>query len=687
MARECDLLLSTSLQLLRKSHADLDAITGALRSTWPAAEIDPTRVRLALDAGTRAGFIVAVDGLTDTYAITGAGADEADSAREWASEQIDLMASEIRRRVEPLLEPLSAEDARQWIALLAETIEEGVRHSIDVYQGQVDATPGGFVLPRKYDHRRMQDKVASLPLSSEAKEVLTALAFDAIDRSHAFGNALVSHITTGLVLQAFVSRRDNLRARELLGSLRDRIVVLDTMLLLRSLAPPELSRPLWSLFAAAASQGLSVHAMAHTFDEMDELVDANNDDAAGVERNLRDGLPLDPVATFVTVEPIKYWLQGREAGVYSGWESFRQAASGLPARLAAAGVVVRGRTTAPHAVIQRFREALTQELTSPGGHVGRRNLAIQRDAISIAEIYERRQDSPVDQRTWPAGWIVSLDRHLGAAYGIVIGNDLTPLTIAPSQWAGLMATFAEPAALPALAESASSLLMDETLISVTGSVDVSEALEIARMLAPDSADSPLEARVDQLTIGGALDAIYGQTMEPGVNQTVVGRVSAIRARRARRQRSDSIRLRDERQRKTASERDTARAELEAQRRYQVAHEEELRVASEAQRQEAQKTGEILGRRAAYINLAIFAVVMIGILGPTALGRLGVQAGPLVVALSMAGSIVVSGLLWRDSRRYVADVSVRRSTVIQAIVLEIAILVGSSIVSSLLSATR
>ena len=79
---------------------------------------------------------------------------------------------------------------------------------------------------------------------TKSAELLEAIAHDAIDPLTTFGNDLVSSITVGYMLHAFVGRADRVADRAVIGSLRGDRAIIDTNVLVQLLGVPEQREPL-----------------------------------------------------------------------------------------------------------------------------------------------------------------------------------------------------------------------------------------------------------------------------------------------------------------------------------------------------------------------------------------------------------------------------------------------------------
>lgn len=686
IARESDLFITTALAELRSGVKTEDYLLESCRRTWPGARIGHGQMSIALTAASGAGYVRRVEGDEPAWALTVAGHAEAASAHEWASRELADMASEVQARVEPTYRPLSDDEARIWVLLLAQAISEGIRHSVDLLQGEVDFVPGDYVLPRTFDSDRMIGFVEGQNLNSAAHETLVALVFDAIDRASAFGNALVSHVTVGYVLQAFVARRDYVSARQLVGSLDGTSVALDTMILLRLLGPPEHSRPLWDLIRASLDQGMQIEAFAHSIDELDELLAANGESATEVEAALRDGVDITSLISFASGEPIRYWLMGRLAGTYTNWRSFLQAAGALSGRLTQAGVAAGVVYSGPQDVCARARAALAAELAvgTQRAEAVRRPRAIDRDAITIAAVAVKRQTHGPSNSMWPRGWIASTDRHLTPAYFELVPTDKNELAVAPSQWVGLISTFAAPAELPDLAASASSLLMDETTLSLTGTVPISEAISVARMLQPDAQIAPLELRLERLTIAGALKQAYGEGVDSSdLPAEIAARVSARRALRGRSQRQQIVASHAKAEQVIRTELSTAQAELASERA--TAKARDLAAKNEwTSAVEIARTEERLLARRRLIVIVTTVLCTLG--GPLAIGAAALLG--LRVSQGVAAGILLFGVLaavwtWRRSRDYVRSTEASYRDVVSGVAVEVVALALTIVVSHFL----
>lgn len=654
LARECDILMTAALAELRAGARSTDHLVSVAQRAWPGAGIDHARLGIALSAAEGAGYVCRVDSPTPSWALTDAGLAEAESAHDWTDEELRRTAAQIRERVEQSYGRLTDEESRLWLHLLCQAVAEGIRYSFGVLQGDIEGLPGRYAFPRSFDQGRIDAYIAGLSMPDDAKVTLSALVVDAIDRTSEFGNNLVSHVTIGFVLLAFLARRDNMRARDLVGSLRGKWALLDTMILLRLLGGPLYSRPVWDAVAAAQRAGMTVVVAEHTMEEFLSVVEGSRGDAADLEGAIADGIAIPTLAAVVSNEPLRLWLQGQGAGIYRNWQSFRGAANALAGRLAGAGVTVRERYAGPGALVTTARNALTAEL-GQGAEMRRRPAAIERDGISMAMVWNHRTANPTAGEIWPSAWIVTDDTHLSPAYRTIASADHVELCLAPGQWVALVSTFAESAALADLAVSATSLIADETLFELSSSIDTTEAIEIARLLDPEARTAPLELRLEQLSLRHAIEGAADS--EAPIGDLEVGIVTRVAARRSIRAQARRAALVDAHRRDFARanrEVEAGKLELEQVREQARAREAALVLEREAAVTAARVEERRLFARRVGVALAGVVIVAVGACLWTILHGLGFDIGDVWQVVFVLIGIAAGFGLWQSSRGYRSD---------------------------------
>ena len=96
------------------------------------------------------------------------------------------------------------------------------------------------------------------------------------------------------------------------------------------------------------------------------------------------------------------------------------------------------------------------------------------------------------------------------AYAHVCKSETTSVTIAPSQWVGVLSTCCSPTSLSELAQSAADIVALETTLGVAAKYPPAVAVEIAKALSGEGGAGDIDLRVAQLTfdsiINGAIDA-------------------------------------------------------------------------------------------------------------------------------------------------------------------------------------
>jgi hypothetical protein len=135
-----------------------------------------------------------------------------------------------------------------------------------------------------------------------------------------------------------LARRDQLHDRDLVGSLRGQVVLLDTPVLLRLLAPRRFAKAIETAIVRAIDEGAEPVVLDHTTDELRELINGVSQDAIPIEEDLQRGIDPAQLASLMGGAVLDFWLDGEKSGLYHGWGSFKAAAEDLPSALMKLGV-------------------------------------------------------------------------------------------------------------------------------------------------------------------------------------------------------------------------------------------------------------------------------------------------------------------------------------------------------------
>lgn len=485
---------------------------------------------------------------------------------------------------------------------------------------------------------RMALQLGGKPFQDEVTRVLLSRGryggdrLEAFDPLSPFGNDLVMHITVGYMLHAFVARRDNLGARRATGTLREHRAILDTPVLLPLLGTEEQSGPILRAISAAIAAGMEVVVPVHYLTEVVEVVDrVEREYVRELEADLRGGVSADLLGRMVDDEVLSLWLRAMDGGVYSTWRDFRAAALGLRERLELLGVTVREHNNTTADNVDDIERRLTVEIEA--NTRGRGRAQIRRDAETIAMARRRRARPDPAHGFWPGCWIITPDGQMRRVHRAMSPMDAFSITLTPSQWIGVVSTCSDAATIEDLATSAATLLSEETFLAIAGRYPVRVAMEVARALRPDGAESPIDDRLAQLSVDDLL--MRQPDFDLDGDEAGAAVAAAVVARRSARQNEAFVagtrRLEADR---TAATRqaEAARAETERERGERLAeqrtHEQERgEWRDEKKRMEDEA---VLSGRRAYRNVA--AVLLAVVLAVAALLQVWIFAASTLVTL-------------------------------------------------------
>jgi hypothetical protein len=582
-ATEYDILITTVLEVVRDGPLSETELLWSVRRVWPGAGISAERLVAALRIGKKIGYFLPIESTDEpAWSLTRLGVKEVEASRDWARDIIDATARALGEKVGEAGLELSAEAARVWTHHLEMALHASIRQAFSAYQGAVERQSEWWLTPRAFDRSALTASIEASTADSAHSSLLTALALEAIDPLASFGSALVTHITIGYMLHAFLGRRDHLGVRIAIGSLTGDRAILDTPILLQLLGSPSQRAPFERAIRAAVEAHMEVIALDHYLVELRELLARNERESyLEVRQTLASGVPPDLLASVVEDRVVALWLGALARGRYSSWSDFSRAADDLQTDLEALGVVVRSHGNKDEAEVRRVDAVLQEEALHRGA------LQRQRDSHTVVMAHRSRDRSAAGNPFWPGAWVITTDRHMADAYRRLYPGDRFPLTLTPGRLLGLISSCSSPTTMEELAVSAASLLQEDSFLAVAARYPVSAAIGIAEALGPTHGGSQLDLRLTQLSPTELLEEQLDVNLpDDAVGAKVTAAVITMRAERlnaafaagAARLRSDadtaglmarttSARLHstEEESRQARADRDAARKELDAYR--------------------------------------------------------------------------------------------------------------------------
>ena len=510
-ATEYDLLLATMGELLRSGPRSVDSLIGEINRLWPGSKSDRNTVQSALDVGVSAAILVPVSMLDGPgYDLSENGRAELTPSHDWAADVYNEFTLDLMEHAKATYGAVTFAQGKLWAGILSRAIALGIANSHSAHTGSVQRLPDSMLIPTSYDLSGIKTYVERSTQQAELREFLIAMALAALDATDIFGNQLVNCISTAFILQAFLARRDQLAARGLVGSLAGQVVILDTPVLLRLLAPRRFASAIEAAIHRALEEGAEVLVLDHVADELRDVVErVERQDARQIEMSLKQGVDPGRLANLTGDEVLDMWLDGQKTGIYGSWDDFKRTALGLAESLRKTGATRRSHENdGDSSKVGEFIQALRSTLKGPGNSRG--DAALRRDGNSLGVAYRVRNSAPPkEQSLWPRAWIVTTDTHMKSAYASVCKSDPTSVTIAPSQWVGVLCTCCSPTSLSDLVQSAADIVALETTLGVAAKYPPAVAVEIARALSGEGDGGDIDLRVAQLTfdsiIGGAID--------------------------------------------------------------------------------------------------------------------------------------------------------------------------------------
>jgi hypothetical protein len=504
-ATKFDLILAAASHALRGGDKSAIEIRSVIHRVWPGAQVNQVAVTEALRLGSELGLVQMVDALegVELWQLTARGVDDVQGQVDWVATLRTRSSEELKRRAESDLGvTITAAQSELWLERIVGALILGITSSQDAYLGRVDHLVGKRLAPRKVDRVRVLSHLDASGSDPAIVEFLKTAAVAALDPLDLFCNELVSHITTGCVLHSYVAGRDSAPVLNALGSPSGQRALIDTPVLVDLLGPARVRRTVEFTLRAAVQAGWEVIVCDHSIEELINLVtrevprirsDFTKAHKAGVKEEWFANLTEDQLTTYA-VEVLR-------DGTYSSLEQMVTAAESIEVELARLGVEVRPHfNDADRSYVDRCRAALDAELD--GSY--RSPTVVQRDAESMAVVWRRRRREP-KKGHWPGGWVITPDRHLGAAFASLDRAHSVPITLSLSQWSTLLSVTIAPTDVVALAEAAATQLVEEAMWLLPSRYPSDVALQLAERLAPASGGSETEIRYAQVTLDLALD--------------------------------------------------------------------------------------------------------------------------------------------------------------------------------------
>lgn len=632
---KADLLLAAVLQALFEADRALPEIVARVQQIWPGAVQSVADVKAALELGSELRLLARAESLGSqtVWTLTKAGADDVRQHADWVGEMRARAREEVRERAKTgLMTEISVEQADALLDHLVRALAQAIRSTQAPYVGQVDALlntgrAGGRVVPQHLDRDALLQAVGDG--DDPTIVFVRGLTLAAVDPLDAFGNELVSHITTGCILHAFIAGVDRQRLIARIGSPSGQRVVLDTPLLIDLIGPQRVASSLEEAIRTAVAGGWDVVALEHSIEEAQQVL---HRDVPAISKTLsgalQEGSQQAWYASLTEDQLPSLCVEVLRDGRYRNLEQFLVAADRLPELLTDLGVTVRAHGNNDAGQVARLYGALNIQL-SERNH--RSDLVLQRDADTMAFICRRRQRQRGSR--WPGGWVVTKDRYMAPAYAEAEPRDRVSLTITAAQWTTLLAVSAEPADVERLAQAAAGQFMDDAAWTIPVRYPPEVAIELARQLSPNQGGSETDIRVAQMTLDEALDDPTGTSVASLVLAERAKRINTIAA-------ADKLRLTEG---LAAAREHAAAAQMQAQAA------DNKRLHSERKIQTLSSERDILTGDAAWLRdqvrrSAISAVVAIAVTALVVAGFF--TAGPGTGVLLTVGLVILGFGLYR-----------------------------------------
>ena len=408
LATEHDIVIQAALEPLRDGPKAEDWLVAHLEGIWPGAGINSARLAAALGVARQADLAIrsSRNGQVE-WALTPKASAEVGRMRDWARDILEATARQVREQLASAGRDITESEALLWTGRLKHALLVGVRGSFAAYNGDVIHNGDSLLAARHYDLAALRKTVLETAGNESDAELLLSLAMNAVNPVTDFGNDLVTTITVGYMLHAFIGRLDHLRDRAAIGSLKGEYALLDTTVLPLLLGAPEQAQSLHRAITAATEAEMIVIVPEHYLTELQELVNGIYGDNRDLIRQVETDKikPLD-LSAVIDNEVLSLWLRGLAAGIYGNFAEFRAAASRLGGTLRTYGVRVEPHGNKPSDNAKRFVAPLAAEVAKR--RRTRTTAALARDAEAMAMAYRLRRSAGAST-FWPTAWIVTVD--------------------------------------------------------------------------------------------------------------------------------------------------------------------------------------------------------------------------------------------------------------------------------------
>lgn len=588
---EADLLAAAACQFLSRGRALLRDVVEGVSTIWPGIPAGAEQIRAALELSRDLG-LAGYNSEADEWFLTAHGADDIGRHSQWVSELRARVTADIRRRSRDGLqyEP-DGYEAELWLDVLVKALVVGIEESQAAHLGHVERLVHGNLAPRSVDQARLLERLNGSSPRSEVVELLKSLAVAALDPLDPFGKELVSHITTGCILHAYVSGRTGKQITDTIGSPSGQRAILDTPVLISLVGPASDQKDTVVTIKSALASGWDVVVCQHSLEELTELLTR---EIPRVEKRFREAhetnTKLEFYAALVEDQIHGICIAALRDNTYPNLQAILAACHELRGRLESLGVHVRHHNNE----ISPDRRAtcltaLKEQLNKSLHH--RSATVIGRDADTLAMAWRRRQRE--SSRNWPGAWVITSDRSMAAAYG-TISTDRVSITLSPSQWTTVVALSAEASELVSLASAAAGQFAEESMWQLPARFPGDFAMGLATQLSPDQGGSDLDLRQAQLLLSlpEMLDKIEADSSPTAVASAVLAsrtkRIDNMAQRERERHRdalataeiaagdAEKARLQAQvREQKSAAERTQLEAELAAEKASSATKDAEL----------------------------------------------------------------------------------------------------------------
>lgn len=636
-ATEYDILITTLLEVLRYGPKTEEDLYISSRSVWPGAGLSVDRLVRAIAIAKKAGYIVnaSIQGASG-WTLSSAGLRDVEASRDWAREILEATASDLQGKVGQAGIDISLEGARVWTHHLELGLHASIRQAFAAYRGDVQQQSEWWLTPRTFDRRALVDSIEATTAASAHAQLLIGLALDAIDPLSTFGSDLVTHITVGYMLHAFLGRRDNIGIRAAIGSLNGDRAILDTPVLLQLLGSPDQRRPYEKAIQAALDANIQVVVLDQYLEELEDLITRTGRDCyPAIRESLALGTDPEVLATVTEEQVVSLWLHGVARGVYKTWDDFAIAARSLDGTLTSMGAIVRSHGNTDESAVDRVDSILAEEAPRRGSSQRRR------DANTIVMVRRSRERAEIRRTFWPGAWVISTDRHMNDAYRRAYASDGYPIAITAGRLAGLISSCTSPTTMEHLAVSAATLLQEDSFLAIAAHYPVPVAIGLAEALGPSSGGSQLDLRLTQLTPQELLD-VQPDDIEPeAIGARITAAVMTIRAERLN-QTYEAAAARLRRQTETATM--TARAS-EALRAAAETGKQEAEEDRDAVRDQLAKIHEVAAERRTLRDRRWIALILGSVISMSLVVSL-LQPDPIWLLIAAFGLLLYARAAWR-----------------------------------------